>query len=72
MLSGIFDTLIEKQKISDKFSLQIDETRNNNKRAQLLSVARFIYHRRIYILQRASRANYWPRNEKTSSNLRVS
>ena len=42
MSNDILETLIEKLKTSGKFSLQIDETTDINKKAQLLSVIRFI------------------------------
>ena len=42
MSNDIIETLIKKVKASPKFSIQIDETTDIRKKAQLLSVVRFV------------------------------
>ena len=64
MSSNILETLIKKLKTCGYFSLQIDETTDITKKAQLLSVVRFVNGYSIreehFVLRRTSRANYWP------------
>ena len=42
MSNDMLETLIKKLKTSPKFSIQIDETTDINKKAKLLSVVRFV------------------------------
>ena len=67
MSGDIFETLINKLKTSGYFSLEVDETTDITKKAQLLSVVRFvdsdsIREEYIFVLRRTSRANYWSGN----------